>query len=89
VDVIADYEYLFLVGRLDKEPIEVRIYISRFVIIAKLNMSIPRGSRCYFPVFVKGANLSVGDLHFSQGDVSPASFASCTLGVTYTDFACW
>jgi len=27
-----------------------------------------RGSRCYFPVFVKGANLSVGDLHFSQGD---------------------
>ena len=29
-----------------------------------------RGSRCYFPVFVKGANLSVGDLHFSQGDVS-------------------
>ncbi|KAF8442085.1 Acetamidase/Formamidase [Boletus edulis BED1] len=30
----------------------------------------PRGSRCYFPVFVKGANLSVGDLHFSQGDLS-------------------
>ncbi|KIM37843.1 hypothetical protein M413DRAFT_20149 [Hebeloma cylindrosporum] len=29
-----------------------------------------RGSRCYFPVFVEGANLSVGDLHFSQGDVS-------------------
>ncbi|KAF9230323.1 Acetamidase Formamidase [Melanogaster broomeanus] len=28
------------------------------------------GSRCYFPVFVKGANLSVGDLHFSQGDIS-------------------
>ena len=22
----------------------------------------------YFPVFVAGANLSVGDLHFSQGD---------------------
>jgi len=29
-----------------------------------------RGSRCYFPVFIQGANLSVGDLHFSQGDVS-------------------
>ncbi|KAI0706422.1 Acetamidase/Formamidase [Earliella scabrosa] len=28
------------------------------------------GSRCYFPVFIKGANLSVGDLHFSQGDMS-------------------
>jgi formamidase len=24
--------------------------------------------QCYFPVYVKGANLSVGDLHFSQGD---------------------
>ncbi|KAF9477743.1 Acetamidase/Formamidase [Pholiota conissans] len=32
--------------------------------------NLSRGSRCYFPVFVKGANLSVGDLHFSQGDMS-------------------
>ncbi|KAK0214124.1 Acetamidase Formamidase [Armillaria fumosa] len=31
--------------------------------------NLSRGSRCYFPVFVSGANLSVGDLHFSQGDV--------------------
>jgi len=30
--------------------------------------NLSRGSRCYFPVFVKGANFSVGDLHFSQGD---------------------
>ncbi|KIK63572.1 hypothetical protein GYMLUDRAFT_259300 [Collybiopsis luxurians FD-317 M1] len=30
--------------------------------------NLSKGSRCYFPVFVKGANLSVGDLHFSQGD---------------------
>jgi formamidase len=22
----------------------------------------------YFPVFVEGANLSMGDMHFSQGD---------------------
>jgi len=29
--------------------------------------NLSRGSRCYFPVFIKGANLSVGDLHFSQG----------------------
>ncbi|TDL25850.1 Acetamidase/Formamidase [Rickenella mellea] len=34
------------------------------------NKRVDRGSRCYFPVFVKGANLSVGDLHFSQGDLS-------------------
>ncbi|MHB1536412.1 MAG: formamidase [Acidimicrobiales bacterium] len=27
-----------------------------------------RGSRIYFPVHVPGANFSVGDLHFSQGD---------------------
>ncbi|KIM85100.1 hypothetical protein PILCRDRAFT_817953 [Piloderma croceum F 1598] len=26
--------------------------------------NLSRGSRCYFPVFVKGANLSVGDLSF-------------------------
>ncbi|ETW82694.1 hypothetical protein HETIRDRAFT_315982 [Heterobasidion irregulare TC 32-1] len=32
--------------------------------------NLSRGSRCYFPVFVPGANLSVGDLHFSQGDMS-------------------
>ncbi|KAI0353664.1 Acetamidase/Formamidase [Trametes cingulata] len=30
--------------------------------------NLSKGSRCYFPVYVKGANLSVGDLHFSQGD---------------------
>lgn len=30
--------------------------------------NLTRGSRAFFPVFVKGGNLSVGDLHFSQGD---------------------
>lgn len=30
--------------------------------------NLSKGSKCYFPVYVKGANLSVGDLHFSQGD---------------------
>lgn len=29
---------------------------------------LSKGSRVYFPVFVEGAKLSVGDLHFSQGD---------------------
>ena len=29
---------------------------------------LSRGSRVFFPVYVKGAGLSVGDLHFSQGD---------------------
>lgn len=27
-----------------------------------------KGSRVFYPVYVSGANLSVGDLHFSQGD---------------------
>ncbi len=30
--------------------------------------NLSRGSRVFFPVYVKGANLSMGDLHFSQGD---------------------
>jgi len=30
--------------------------------------NLTRGSRVYFPVYVKGASLSMGDLHFSQGD---------------------
>lgn len=29
---------------------------------------LSRGSKVYFPVYIKGAGLSVGDLHFSQGD---------------------
>lgn len=29
---------------------------------------LSRGSRVYFPVYVDGGGLSVGDLHFSQGD---------------------
>ncbi len=29
---------------------------------------LSRGSKIYFPVYVKGGGLSVGDLHFSQGD---------------------
>ncbi|MGW4464870.1 formamidase [Micromonospora sp. NPDC004704] len=30
--------------------------------------NLTKGSRAFYPVFVPGANLSVGDLHFSQGD---------------------
>ncbi|MCL6625214.1 formamidase [Alicyclobacillus shizuokensis] len=30
--------------------------------------NLSKGSRIYFPVFVPGAKLSVGDIHFSQGD---------------------
>ena len=30
--------------------------------------NLTRGSRIFLPVYVPGANLSVGDLHFSQGD---------------------
>jgi len=30
--------------------------------------NLSRGCSVYFPVFIKGANLSMGDMHFSQGD---------------------
>jgi len=30
--------------------------------------NLTRGSSVYFPVYVKGAGLSMGDIHFSQGD---------------------
>lgn len=30
--------------------------------------NLSRGSKAFFPVYVKGAKLSLGDLHFSQGD---------------------
>ena len=30
--------------------------------------NLSRGAKVYLPVYVDGANLSVGDLHFSQGD---------------------
>lgn len=30
--------------------------------------NLSKGSKIYFPVFVEGAKLSVGDIHFSQGD---------------------
>ncbi|BCJ85964.1 formamidase [Effusibacillus dendaii] len=30
--------------------------------------NLSKGSRIYFPVFVEGAKLSMGDIHFSQGD---------------------
>lgn len=30
--------------------------------------NLGRGSRIFFPVYVDGANLSMGDMHFSQGD---------------------
>ncbi|MBH9863957.1 acetamidase/formamidase family protein, partial [Clostridioides difficile] len=30
--------------------------------------NLTKGSRVFYPVFVPGGKLSVGDLHFSQGD---------------------
>jgi formamidase len=30
--------------------------------------NLSRGSKLWLPVFVDGANLSMGDMHFSQGD---------------------
>lgn len=43
------------------------------------------GSRLYLPVFVRGANLSVGDIHFSQGD-GEISFCGAIEMAGYVDF---
>ncbi|KAJ7052026.1 Acetamidase Formamidase [Mycena amicta] len=50
--------------------------------------NLSRGSRCYFPVFIPGANLSVGDLHFSQGDVSLLSFCGAIEMAGIITFKC-
>jgi len=47
--------------------------------------NMTRGSRLYIPVFVRGANLSVGDLHFSQGD-GEISFCGAIEMAGYVDF---
>lgn len=36
--------------------------------LTREGQNLTKGSKCYFPVYIAGANLSVGDLHFSQGD---------------------
>lgn len=33
--------------------------------------NLSRGSKVFLPVYVKGAKLSMGDLHFSQVNISP------------------
>ena len=33
--------------------------------------NLSKGCKVYFPVFVEGANLSMGDMHFSQVDAAP------------------
>ena len=38
--------------------------------------NLSRGATVYFPVFVPGANLSMGDMHFSQGDGEVSEWVS-------------
>lgn len=40
---------------------------------------LARGSRLYLPVYVAGAHLSVGDLHFSQGDGKITGFGGIKM----------
>jgi hypothetical protein len=66
--ISLDYLNAFTICFIDQKPVKVKE--ARCRLSTLLTYLGSRGSRCYFPVFVKGANLSVGDLHFSQGDVS-------------------
>lgn len=46
---------------------------------------LSRGSKIYFPVYVKGGGLSMGDLHFSQGDGEITFCGAIEMG-GYIDF---
>lgn len=46
-----------------------------------------RGCTVYFPVFVEGANLSMGDMHFSQGD-GEVSFCGAIEMSGWLDLRC-
>lgn len=49
--------------------------------------NLSRGSKIYFPVFVDGANLSMGDMHFSQGD-GEVSFCGAIEMSGYLELKC-
>jgi len=49
--------------------------------------NLSRGCTVYFPVFVPGANLSMGDMHFSQGD-GEVSFCGAIEMAGYLDIKC-
>ena len=49
--------------------------------------NLSRGCKVYFPVFVPGANLSMGDMHFSQGD-GEVSFCGAIEMSGFLDLKC-
>mmetsp|Transcript_37629 Transcript_37629/g.53067 ORF Transcript_37629/g.53067 Transcript_37629/m.53067 type:complete len:452 (-) Transcript_37629:3279-4634(-) len=49
--------------------------------------NLSRGSSVYFPVFIPGANLSMGDMHFSQGD-GEVSFCGAIEMSGFLDIRC-
>jgi formamidase len=49
--------------------------------------NLSRGCAVYFPVFVPGANLSMGDMHFSQGD-GEVSFCGAIEMSGWLDLKC-
>jgi formamidase len=48
--------------------------------------NLSKGSKVYFPVYVKGAKLSMGDIHFSQGD-GEISFCGAIEMAGYLDLS--
>jgi formamidase len=63
-----------LLGDMDEDRVEAAAEEAARTIPPRENAgncdikNLSRGSRVYLPVFVEGANLVTGDLHFSQGD---------------------
>lgn len=49
--------------------------------------NLTKGCKVYFPVFVEGAKLSMGDMHFSQGD-GEVSFCGAIEMSGFLDLKC-
>lgn len=50
--------------------------------------NLTKGTRVYLPVFVDGAKLSVGDLHFSQGDGEITTCGAIEMAAGWVDLKC-
>ncbi len=55
-----------LYGGYIKAPLRLYNFVLNFFLMF---FFVVTGGQVYFPVFVEGANLSMGDMHFSQGIV--------------------
>ena len=51
--------------------------------------NLTKGTRIYFPVYVEGAKLSMGDIHFSQGDGEISFCGAISTSTSRSSRAAW